>query len=220
MNTQKYSASIITAFIVTILLVGRILAGQYFGSGGEGVALERPIVEEITEDKTDDWETYKNNEGSYEIRLPKNWEIEEMDKEVRAIFPDAYSSYVFKNDVTRAWIGVGVGLSAQEGLMGNLCQKLATLGDEEVKINNIVFMRGTIRDNAMGGLYSDYTIYRTLHDGTCYEILLAVRGHGVGAGANDGMGPLPQDYADSDSKEKFISIFDQIAYSFKFLEAN
>ncbi|MDI6592130.1 MAG: GPI anchored serine-threonine rich family protein [Patescibacteria group bacterium] len=165
---------------------------------------------------------YRDEEfrDKFEFKYPKNFKIEQIDKGIKIIFPESYihSSYIFKNDVTDAWIGVGIGIMEKEGMKGDLCQKLEKLDDKEVRINNINFIKGNITTHAMGGWYTDYNIYRTLHNGVCYEILLAVTGRGPGAGAHGGKGPLPEDYAEPQSKEKFFSIFDQMLSTFRFIE--
>jgi hypothetical protein len=169
----------------------------------------------IKEDETAGW---KEKYG-FDFIYPEDFKIKDMDQGVRIIFPDSYSnsSYIFKNDVQKAWIDFGIGMMKKQGFTSEFCKKLS-VSDEEVKIDNLNFIKSHLSESAMGGWYTDYTIYHTLHGGKCYEISLAVEGKGPGAGANNGMGPLPEDYASSESKEKFISILNQILSTFRFIE--
>jgi hypothetical protein len=220
-------------YIWIILILAVIVGGGILGwiKTKEVPPIELPEIkkpEKIVKDETaklvpsevEGWKTYRNEEYRFEIKYPEDFTIENINQGVKIVFPESYKnqSYIFKNDVKDAWIGVGTAIMDREGFKGDLCQKLKKLNDTEIAINNLNFIKGNITSHAMGGWYTDYNIYRILHNGNCYEILLAVTAQGPGAGAHGGMGPLPEDYADSESKEKFLSILDQILSTFRFLE--
>lgn len=210
-------------FLLIVIVLAAIAGGGtfvYIKSNTKEIISLNQLPEIKPADETASWKTYRNEKYGFEVKYPKDFTIENINQGIKFIFPESYKnqSYKFKNDVTEAWIGVGIGLMNKEGFAGDFCQKVEESNYEEVKINNLNFIKGITGQAAMGGWYTEYNMYRTLHNGNCYEIILAVTGHGPGAGANNGMGPLPQDYASPDSKEKFISILDQLISTFKFLE--
>ncbi|MFH1657236.1 MAG: hypothetical protein ABH919_02105 [bacterium] len=201
----------IAVILLLAIIVGGIMLWQYSEIEKAGLI----ELESSEENETANWKTYRNEEYGFEY--PKDFKIE-VDNAVKIVFPESYigSSYTFKNDVTGAWIYTGIGIMESKGFSGDFCQGLDS---QKIEINNIDFIKSNTGDVAMGGRYSDYTIYSALHNGVCYEIVLAVNGDDPGAGANDGMGPLSKDYyADLGSKEKFTLIFNQMLSTFEFIE--
>ena len=77
MNNQSFS-KIWIIVVVMVIIGGGILAWQYFGVPKEEVRApeEVPEKEEVIEDETADWKTYRNEEYGFEIKYPKDCHIE------------------------------------------------------------------------------------------------------------------------------------------------
>lgn len=162
------------------------------------------------------FKVYRSIKFGFEFRYPADFTLQETDHGVRVYFPKTtkWSEYIFKNDVKSAWVDVGIGgLDVVQN--GNLCN--SGVCKDETIISGKLFKHCTFTDNAMGGYYTDYLIYATEHLGKCYHVALVVKGHGVGAGAHNGKGPQPGDYAPKEAKEHFVNTFREILSTFYFL---
>lgn len=170
--------------------------------------------------QTSSWKTYADPNNLISFKYPQDFTVAEKDNETTITFPNSYkgSSYTYKNDVNNASISIDTGIMNRLGFSGNFCKIpiAGTLDAKEVKVNNLSYIKSSTGNAAMGGFYGAKTVYATIHNGNCYQIVLAVEGQGPGAGSNDGQGPLPQDYAPSGSKDRFISILDEVVSTFKF----
>jgi len=72
MINQKGITPIIIVLIVVAFLVGGFLVWQYFGVPKEKIEIPK---EELVEDETADWKTYRNETYKYELKYPPNLEI-------------------------------------------------------------------------------------------------------------------------------------------------
>ena len=223
---QDFKPEIKTFFFVVLIAVVISVAGIFLlrNDGRNQVSpTPSPVPNDQSALDTSDWQTYRNEKFGFEFKYPQDFIVSQNDNSVEILFPTSYkgSSYTYKNDVTSASISFGARIMNKLGFSGDFC-KIPIVGvapdAKEVRVNNVSYIKSSTGDAAMGGFYETDTIYATLHNGNCYEIVLAVSGQGPGAGSNNGQGPLPQDYAPSDSEDKFISILDGVVSTFKFID--
>jgi len=72
MNHQKGFSSIVIVLIIVVLLVGGIFAWQqHFWVPKEEVK----VPEEVIEDETADWKTYRNEEYGFEVKYPQDFRV-------------------------------------------------------------------------------------------------------------------------------------------------
>ena len=71
----KAFSKILILFIVVVLLVGGVLAWQYWWLPKE----EGKTPEGVIKDETADWKTYRNEEYGYEIKYPPNFYYDECE---------------------------------------------------------------------------------------------------------------------------------------------
>ena len=164
------------------------------------------------------FKVYRSVKYGFVFRYPSDFTLEETDSGVRVYFPKTadWKEYIFKNDVVNAYIDVGISnLDIIQN--GTLCNSNILSNRKDLILNGKYFQFGTFNESAMGGRYFDYAVYTIRHFEKCYHIALVVKGEGVGAGAHNGKGPQPEDYAPKSAKQKFLTVLKQIVLSFDFL---
>jgi len=165
------------------------------------------------------WMTYINHEYGFQIDYPDGFALGQefislgiSDVVVSFRFPDLpqYASFEFKEDVIVAYVEISV--AARDDLDPLLEAFLA--GSETVESGSTVFQNYVASDNAMGGWYGHFDYYSLPRGDLLYTISLSIHGKGPGAGANNGQGPLPEDYASPAAKEAFYSVLYMMLASF------
>ena len=182
------------------------------GSGGFVSAMKSSKTPES------EFKIYRSVKYGFAFKYPADFTVKETDSGVRVYFPKTaeWKEYIFKNDVVDAYVDVGIS-NLDIIQSGTLCSSNILSDKKVIILNGKRFQYGTFNEAAMGGRYFDYEIYTTQHFEKCYHIALVVKGEGVGAGAHNGKGPQPGDYAPESAKQHFSSVLKQIVLSFEFL---
>ena len=176
------------------------------------------FAEQTYEAFGNEFKIYRSVKYGFAFKYPADFTLKETDSGVRVYFPKTseWKEYIFKNDVVDAYVDVGIS-NLDIIQSGTLCSSNILSDKKIIILNGKRFQYGTFNEAAMGGRYFDYEIYTTQHFEKCYHIVLVVKGEGVGAGAHNGKGPQPGDYAPESAKQHFSSVLKQIVLSFEFL---
>lgn len=104
MDNQSFSKIWIIVIII-VLVGGGILAWQHWWVPKEEVkAPEIEVSEEIPEDETADWETYRNEKYGFEIKYPEDWRVvvDDFRGELNKFCPPP-----FFGEQNEGWLGDG-----------------------------------------------------------------------------------------------------------------
>ena len=100
--------AIVIVIVLAVLLVGGVLAYQYWWAAKEGETI--PSETEGTKDETADWKTYRNEEYGFEIKYPQNFGLETKEGIVHLSPPEPF----FKNTLLGSLFYVTVFFGAYE----------------------------------------------------------------------------------------------------------
>ena len=85
----------IIIIIVCAVLVGGIVAWQYYEMPKGEEVLEGEVSEELPEDETADWNVYRSEEYGFEIKYPKDWHAEVHKVEIKRFAVVIFQNYPF-----------------------------------------------------------------------------------------------------------------------------
>ncbi len=200
--------------VVFVLVLALVFTASIFMQGSDDFV----FAGQTSKTPETEFKVYRSVKYGFAFRYPADFTVKETDSGVRVYFPKTtkWREYIFKNDVVSAYVDVGIS-NLDVIQSGTLCSSNILSDKKVIILNGKRFQYGTFNEAAMGGRYFDYEVYTTQHLGKCYHIALVIKGEGVGAGAHNGKGPQPGDYAPKSAKQEFLSVLKRIVLSFEFL---
>lgn len=165
------------------------------------------------------WMTYIDKDHGFQIDFPDGFEIgmstlpylSDSNLLVSFRFPESpqYASYEFNNDVVVAYVEV-------RAYPPDELDQAEFARATTVIVGGNAFRHIKAGDNSMGGRYGIYDYYYIEQGDLIFRIGLTLYGDGPGAGANNGMGPLPEDFAPPGAKGSFNFVLELMVASLEF----
>lgn len=183
-------------------------------------ALEPAVVATVTSVLyPSPWMTYVDEDHGFQVDYPDGFEIgmgtlpylsdSNLLVSFRFLESPQYASFEYNDDVVDAYVEV-------RAYQLDEFDQEALAHATSVKMGRNIFRNLKAGDNSMGGRYSVYDYYYIEHGDIVYSVALTLYGDGPGAGANDGMGPLPEEYASPGAREAFYFVLELMVASLQF----
>lgn len=162
---------------------------------------------------TADWKIYINDEYGFSLKYPKDFVLREPQNYflptplVRVDLPEG--SYPGTN-FSEAGLTVAVGKDASAVTS---CLLGVSAGGKLLKetklINGITFYKDITSGGAAGNIY-DSTVYRTIHQNTCYKVVLTIH--------TGNIGNYPEGTVKEVNKQAVESLLNKMLLTFKFIK--